>query len=192
LHRQHLPPGAFTLIELLAASLLAAMLMAVIVGLVRTTHAQSRAAQRALAANPATSILTDQIRRDFVNARYWAVLPDQVRLSGYIAHDLRTRRQTFRRAEVTYAVVSNRQGSWLVREETQIDEVIGRRSQRDVVWHGVAGLDVAALDNSQFEPAAGAAPPGMTPVPSHLTVEIRGQSGKTVMYEDIVHHDMFP
>lgn len=191
LPRRRLLPDAFTLIELLASSILAAMLMIVIVGLVRTTHAQSRAARRAWEANPATSILADQIRRDFVNARHWEMRSNQVRLSGYLAQDLRTGKQTFRPAEVVYAIVTSRQSTWLLRQEAQFDEVIGKRVRRDALWQGAAALEVVpGSDDAEFESASGAAPPGMTALPSRLLLAVRDPSGKPIFDEEILHHDI--
>jgi hypothetical protein len=162
--------------------------MLVIVGLMRTTNAQSKAARRALESNPPTSILADQIRRDFVNARHIEVRPNRVRVSGYMAQDMRTGRQTFRPAEVTYAIVSNRQNTWLVRQETQFNQTIGKRSRLDVVWRDVASLEVVSFEDSEEDLGSAPAPPGMTPMPEHLIVAIHNRDGKPVFNEDIFHH----
>lgn len=186
LRRRRLAPHAFTLIELLASTLLSAMLMLVIVGLMRTTTAQSKAARHALQSNPPTSILADQIRRDFVNAKHIEIRPNRVRVAGYMAQDVRTGRQTFRPAEVTYAIMSNRQTTWLVRQETQFNATIGKRSRLEVAWSEVDGLTVVSLDDAEGESAV--APPGMKPMPSHLIFTIHKRDGQTVLREDIFHH----
>jgi hypothetical protein len=165
------------------------MLMLAVLGLMRTTNAQSKAVQRALAANPSTSILADQIRRDFGNARHIGIGANLVRLSGYMAQDLRTRRQTFRPAEVTYAIVSNPRGTWLVRQESQFDPSFGKRARRDVLWQGAATLNVIKLADSDVASAASTAPPGMSPMPTHLIIAIHKSDGGTVFREVISHHD---
>ena len=186
--RRSSPPG-FTLIELLVSSLLAAMLMLAIVGLMRTTNAQSKAARRALEANPATSILADQIRRDFVNARHIEVRPNRVRVSGYMAQDMRTGKPTFRPAEVIYAIVPNRQSTHLVRQETQSNQVVGNRSRMDVMWSGVASLKIFSSDDTDEEPEfAAPAPPGMISMPAHLTIALHTPDGEQVLNEEIFHH----
>jgi hypothetical protein len=92
-----------------------------------------------------------------------------------------------------YSIATSHRSSWLIRQETQFDEVIGKRVRRDVLWHGVAVLDVvSASDDVEIESAFGAAPPGMTPLPSHLTLAIRDASGKPVFDEDILHHNIVP
>ena len=182
---------AVTLIELLASSVLASLLMLALVGLLRTTAAQSRAARRMLAEHPATEILSDQIRRDFVNATHIEIRPNRVRLYGHMSQDWRTRRQTFRTAEVTYAVVSARRAQTLVRQETQFSEFAGQRSRLDVLWSGVAGLEVTRFDEADEELASedsSLAPPGMTPLPARLLVSIHQLEGEPLLTQDIFHH----
>jgi len=190
-NRQHSVPRAFTLIELLVSSVLAAMLMLAIVGLLRVTNAHSKAAERILRRHPATTILTDQIRRDFVNARHIEIRPQRVRLFGYTAQDWSTRRPTFRPAEVTYAIAAHRLGSTLVRQEIQRNKFVGKRSRTDLLWMGAAAIEVVRFD----EPSHAAegediapSPPGMSPIPARLFVAIYDRDGEPLCTEEIFHH----
>ena len=188
---RHRMPRAFTLIELLVSSLLAAMLMLAIVGLLRVTYAQGKAAELTLRRHPPTTLLIDQVRRDFANARHIEVQPQRVRLFGYIAQDRRTRRQTFRPAEVIYAIAPHRRGPTLVRQETQRSEFLGRRSRTDLLWFGAASIEVVRFDDPDDDAStedSATSPPGMTPMPARLLVAIYRPDGELLCSEELFHH----
>ena len=182
---------AFTLIELLVSSILAAMLMLAIVGLLRVAAAQSKAAEHTLRQHPPTTLLVDQIRRDFANARHIDVQPQRVRLYGYTALDWRTRRQTFRPAEVVYAIAQHRLGSMLVRQEVQRSEFLGRRARTDPMWLGAAAIEVVQFGNSDEDAdteGVANSPPGMRPMPARLFIAIYKSDGEPLCSEEVFHH----
>ena len=93
-------PG-FTLVEMLAASVVIAMVMVV---LVQIAHSSARQARRALAlksSHPSVTILGEQIERDVRNADGIATVPKGVVLFGAIATHPQTGESTHRLARVT-------------------------------------------------------------------------------------------
>lgn len=169
--------GGFTLIELLVASFLAVFLIVALTGMLRAVWQQGKAAQRAAAAFPATSLLETQIRRDFTNARYFQLLPNGIRLGGFLTTEPSTGAPTFRHAVVSYEILPARGHSRLVRVEGEISET-PRPPRAELLWVGAQQVQLIKLAEAL---QAGPAPPtryrGMVTLPADLQVVIRDSSG---------------
>jgi hypothetical protein len=175
---------AFTLLELTAASVLAALLLVALAGTLRCVARQKRLFDEVTARRPHTQLLADQLRRDVINARYVQYGPAGMRLVGPIAQDRTTRVPTGRLAEVTYRVSAG-DGTWLSRSESHLDQASGGTAREEPVWSGASRLEVVPLEQSA---TVGPVAPGLAPVPPHLLVMVYGPLGQPIVRMFIRHH----
>ena len=161
----------FTLLEMLAASVLTALLMAaVLLSLRGSLLTASEVARSRQTASP--ELLREQLRRDLGNALTGSLGTGRITLWGPIATDARTRQPTLRPALVFYAVAGGR----LVREEQS-----PRSRQRDVAWDGVGRFTVLATREA-VEPG----PPdvrGLRPLPPAMAVQLLDPQGQIILTE---------
>lgn len=197
-------PRGFTLIELMAAAALAVVLITALSGILAHLARQHRSAERAAAAFPDTSLLADQLRRDFGHAVELEVGPSRWRLVGPLAEDRATRLPTLRRAEVTYAVANWGGEPWLVRRVVDLS-VPGQRPRFDPVWRGAAALAVVSQDALNTLPAAGPhamaggavvagvlGPRPLGPPPARFEVVVLDAAGRPLLREAILHRPEAP
>ena len=179
-----------TLIELLVATLLSALLMALIGGVLRSIDRQRRWSAREARRAPATSILQQQLERDLANARRIETGRDAMRLTGWLAEDPRTRLPLLRRAEIRYTVEQVGGRACLVRTLRQ--GVAGTpRRRRDILWCGVGKLEVIRFDVASIVPdGAGESQKKKRDadrMPSRVEVVIRDTAGEVLCRTDVVH-----
>lgn len=172
--------SGLTLLELMVSSVLAVLLMLALTALLQTVAAQRRAGDSP--SRPAAQRLGELLRRDMLNARHIRLQPTGIQLAGLMGHASGTRVPTLRPATATYLVTDN---GWLLRRETPLDET--RPARVDLLWAGAQGIEVVVYDEPDEEPAPSSVP-GMTRMPTHLQVTVRGADGQPVCREEIVHH----
>ena len=182
---------ALTLLEMLAATVLTALLFAVLTSLLRSFSDQQRVFDRSSARQPPVQLLAEQLRRDLINAQYIQYGPAGLRIVGTIAQDWTTRLPTGRRAEVSYHVAKVGDENWLLRREVHLDDASTQRSREEPVWFGAASIDLIAfdskiVDDSQGPPQAPIA--GMQPVPNQIVVIVRRPDGGQLLNLRILHH----
>jgi prepilin-type N-terminal cleavage/methylation domain-containing protein len=136
----------FTLVEMLLASTLAAVLMG---GVLAATAGLSRDRRRMEERVERThsSAATDVIRRDLTNAAALvAAGPRGFELVCHGGIDGKTLAANQRLVRVTYRVVKHRRGagSTLVREQAYLDDPIRRDRWSEVVATGVTGITLTA------------------------------------------------
>jgi len=168
------------------------MLMLALVGMLRIV-ASEQAMVGATDTLPAQRRLADQLRRDLLNARHLQVQPQQLRLVGLIAQDASTRIPTLRPAEVTYRIAAGGTGNrMLVRSEVPLD-VPQRPVHSDVVWWGATGIEVTRFDSLDDSEDADEVPvSGLSAMPDHLLIVVRGPDDRLVVSEEIFHHTEYP
>ena len=182
---------ALTLLEMLAATVIASMLFVALTSLLRTTANQERAVESKLERQPATQLLADLLRRDLTNAHYLQSSPSGVRLVGTIAQDWNTREPTGRLAEVSYRVAKIGAVPWLLRREVHLDVTSTQRAREELIWSGASAIEILA-DNQDFDDETLAPPPryavGMLPVPGLMAIVVRQTDGTPLLNMQVRHH----
>lgn len=161
--------SAFTLIELLAATALAALLLAagfrVIGSLGRARAVLARQEQ----SRTYVAETLDLLRWDLANARYMKSSPGELTLTGYGSLDPQTFAPRHRPVTVRYRLAAPGEApgeadggvgatggggrAWLVREQIDLDSSTNRNRSSALVCAGVAGFEVSPA----AEPGAAAA-----------------------------------
>lgn len=146
---------AFTLIEVLAAVALSAVLLMVLV----TVAVSVKKGERRLAAHAAEgerhAALFDLVRHDLVHARTITIEKNLLIIDGYGALDGETLAPLHRPAIVTYALAEVGGGVGLLRSQ----ETIGGDAFAELVAMGVTGFDLEPeLEDEEEEEGRRAAP----------------------------------
>jgi prepilin-type N-terminal cleavage/methylation domain-containing protein len=147
----------FTLLEMLLAVVLSAMLMAAVL-VVLGGVARDRRVLRSVNASTGHEVLLGQLRWDLLNARTMSVAEDgnTLTLVGNGALDRRLLAPTNRLAAVTYRRDADGK---LVREQEALDDPTQAARWRETVAWRVAEFSVTPLDADAFAGVASAVPP---------------------------------
>ena len=178
---------AFTLIELVASAVLAAMMMIALMNVVWSATRDARMLKKTDAARASTTLLADRLRTDFQNARGITVGGNDVILQGYLSEDPKTSDPTLLPATVQYQIVSVREHRVLLRT---VNGPGGSKSEP--VWIGMGALQIEPLaevdaeDMLQPDPAAG----GLAPMPTSLRVTLTSHDGYLLWREVLHHHEI--
>jgi hypothetical protein len=165
---------AFTILELLAATALTALLMAAILHVVGSLGVTRATLARQGGGAAVDSGMLDQLRRDLTNATAAAFARGSMTLTSHESLDPATLNSSHEPVNVTYEVASIHGRRWLVRRQTS--RTAGESRLTELVCPDVAAFTVRpagltpAVQSDQREVLKGA-------VPSVVTVELRGVSG---------------
>jgi prepilin-type N-terminal cleavage/methylation domain-containing protein len=175
----------FTLVELVAATALSAVLLTVALGVLRTVNRPAKAAE-ADGGGP----LAQQLRWDLANAVVLRTDSGGLTLAGYGSLDPTTMEPTHLPAMVTYALRESAGATWLVRQQQMLD---GRGDAWvELAAGGVAGFTVdapvtAADRAASTRPAQEDPTPlpfqrlaGVRPVPPRVRVTVTFTAGPAV------------
>lgn len=143
-------PAGMTLIELMVASALAAMLMVALTGVLRSLVIQQRTIAEGGLAMAWKDRLLEQMRWDLTNARRFSAEPSRLRLVGYGGRDFNSGNVAQRPAEVVYEVID---GNWLVRHEIHLDASTLHNRRSDLVCKGIGAMAIRRLEDSDRPPA---------------------------------------
>lgn len=160
--------NAFTLIEMLLATVLSAVLMAAVLGILGGV-ARDRNRLAAAEAAPRYGPLVDRIAWDLANARTMNQSLDGLSLvlTGHGGIDPATLEPNGRLARVAYRIYPDGSGGCLVREQQYLDEPAAPAPWREWAGQGVTAIRVDGA--STPEPQDGAAPAiGPAPVVAPL------------------------
>ncbi|MGB7344297.1 MAG: prepilin-type N-terminal cleavage/methylation domain-containing protein [Pirellulaceae bacterium] len=194
--------SAFTLIEMVVATVLSAILLVVLLGVSRQTLMLRDSAMRIADQLAGTELLEDQFQRDFAQADRLMVLPDGVLLQGAIYRGNGGLNANHQSATVRYRVKSLPSSKepttpWLFREQWQVDpntnQIVGAISQP--IWRGstamkISSNTIAALstrsddegllgDDSQVPFDA---------MPENVQVQLLDSQGSVFLRQTIHHH----
>jgi prepilin-type N-terminal cleavage/methylation domain-containing protein len=161
--------AGLTLIELLAASALAALLLAAVSGILGLLSRQHHELISQQPGEPWQRRLVEQLQWDFANARHYEAAPKQLTLVGYGGRNFDTHAPVFCRAEIRYEVLDIGGRSCLVRREIHPDDRALDNFRAELVCADVAAIDVRTLDTA----AGGNRPPAPGSIPRKLRVTLR-------------------
>lgn len=184
---------AFTLVEFVAATALATLLLVAVLG-VAAAFAKS-AARRERAVTPPLwqHRLAEQIRWDFEQAREVRKVGSRLELRGY--GDVEANSPTTRRlVEVTYQTESLAHRTWLTRRQRPIGLATSTARQPELLAQGVAMLDWQietddATTGASTAPrsAAPPAPATWSALPKHSRLRLLSADEQTLILETVIY-----
>ena len=177
---------AFTILELLAATALTALLMAAVLHVVGAIGASRATLARQTDTAAWRDDLLDVLRRDMTNASKVTFGADGMTLTGHGALDAGTLEFSHEPVTVVYglSVIDGR--SWLVRRQAPRDGLSHTPAWAELVCPDVTGFVVRRLSNIAGGNSNGLTPLGMPEdVPSAVTVSLTGTGG-AAMNETVV------
>lgn len=136
--------SGFTLVELLAALMLAALLMAGMTGIAGHLAKQKR--QLEATHNPLAWLvqLEERLSRDYRNCSRILVRPRSIELRGFSYTHFGSGRAEHLPVEVRYELVRQQTGDLLVRTERHLDEVAGKNQRRELLCIGVERFELVS------------------------------------------------
>jgi hypothetical protein len=178
-----------TAIEVLASTLLAALLMTALVGVLRGLKGTEHALELHSSEEGWKASLDAAMAADFANARTFTWTPNSLALEGFGGRDAGGM-PTWLPSSAAYSVEGEERSSWLVRRERA---AVGGASQdnANLVLQGVRQIRIGASPESTGElaavtPASPAIAPGiLSPLNSDFVVELWGQDQLLYSYR---HH----
>ena len=183
---------AMTLVELLAATCLAVLLLTASFGVLGSLAAQRKALAGDGTEAPWRKRLDQLLRWDLSNARRMCLRQKELRLVGYGGLDFETDAATQRPTEIIYTIQSNDNRSWLSRREIHLDSDSLRNSRDELIAVGVTSIAAYDPDKNDYQeldrfletlPTADA-PPVYVSIPNHVQVVLRGgDQQKTILDE---------
>lgn len=140
--------GGFTLLELLAASALAAVLMVVLLQVIASLTRGKVVLDRQAAADraPWQSDLVENIRWDLTNASEGIAETNRLRLTGHGSLDRATLAPTHRPVTVVYALEQLGGRTWLVRRQSPRRSLTNQRGWSELVCPDVTGFVVEPVE----------------------------------------------
>lgn len=173
-HRATINRCGFTLLELLAALLLASLLMGAVFRLLHAMHAQERILAQSTSQHEAWMPRIFQLlERDIRNSRQMIVRPNEVLLTGFAGTSRSQSNTTQQAANVVWGtrIVDGR--LCLQREERQLDVRTNQNVDRQLIAVGVAGISLWFADAPDVSWQAENVGSGQwTPIPASIIVQL--------------------
>lgn len=144
--------NGFTLLELLLAAALSAILMVGVLGVVSNLGDLAVAEPEVAAGDPSLEAFLDLLGEDLEHAQAVDTSqPNRVRLTGPVGLNAHSRERSHRPVEVEYTLQTIAGERWIVRRQASLDELTNRNVQIDLVCRGIGSLNVAGRT---FKPPA--------------------------------------
>jgi hypothetical protein len=174
----HLTVGAaiqtrrgLTMVEVLAATLLTALLMSAVLGVLKAVTGHQKAFTRGLAESWQTP-LQNLLEWDVNNSKTVVSTNDGFELRGFAGRDLVSGTSLHCRTSILYAVRKVRDESCLVRIETHLDAPNLDSERRELVLSRVERISLGDPKSAQLDGAKPADPEEGTPLPEQAMVVI--------------------
>ena len=178
--------SGFTLVELVAALVIGSTLLVATLGVLRTATRYGKLARSDAQLQPAIGLLSDQLQKDFVNARAISFGVNSVAISGYMGQS--SQQLALEPAIVVYEIRQAGTQFVLFRTETQ-PLAVKRRTFRQPLVVGATSLNVVVHSESESEddgPDLSFGVP-MRPIPDHLQIVIGDEDNQVLLQTDILH-----
>lgn len=177
----------FTLLELVVAVVLTAIMAVAVANVLRSLLGEQRMYRRDSHPAPQLNAL---LRQDLLNSRYYRITPDGLQLLGHNGSDPRTGQPQLTSAEVTLAVRPTQQGGLLVRTEIAQDAPLQAARRSSPVWLGVSAVrfETNYLDSSSFEESINPSlpvPTGWKRLPAACSIVLLDDRGSILTTESI-------
>ncbi len=183
-HKDYMPTRhriGFTLIELIASAVLAAMMMVGLMSIVWSASRDLRQYRTSETTTFPTTLMAERLREDFQNSRGMQWNRDEVLLHGFVARNPSTGDSIWREGRVRYRLANTASGRILVRQQ------MGRPAEP--MWVGVGTLRIESLDQLSPEDALASLPEagGLPATPTVFRVLLLDPRGRSLLRE-VIHH----
>jgi len=168
------PRSGFTLLELLAALVLASLMMVAAWRLLQTMHRQEKVIAASIAEDRAwLSRIYQRIEQDFRNSRRMAVGQNVVHLEGFAATGDVSSLPGLSPAEISYTIAEINGRSCLRREQLRTDMLSNQSGSQELIAVDVSGLSLWFADapDMSWESEAGQRN-DWVPVPNAIVVQL--------------------
>ena len=171
------------MVEVLAATLLAAMLMSAVLGVLKAVTSHQEAFTKGLPESwqPQLSALLEW---DLSNSKTVLLTAEGFELRGFAGRDLVSGMPLHRRTSIQYTVKKVRDESCLVRTETHLDAPNLDSTRSELVLSRVEGIVLGESGSATLKDSKAADPDEGTPLPEQATVAIIG----SVNHAEIFRH----
>lgn len=181
---------AMTLVELMAASALAAVLLSASFGVIGSLAAQRKTQTCDGYTEPWRKQLSEQLRWEIANARKMCATPTELRLVGYCSTDFVTDEATHRPCEIIYSIHNDGSRSWLIRREIHLDSGTLKNSRTELAAAGITRIDAfdpKARNNARREDRRKRNQPRIyMPVPDRLQLTLYGENEEVALINELV------
>lgn len=143
----------------MAATALAALLMIAVLAVTTSLARSGVVLSTAARADTWSAGLIDLIRWDLLQAQSVQTGTSHLTLQGYSALAPRTLSPTHRPVSVSYQLQTIGKQSWLVRRQTNLDQLTSHNAGLELVCAGVASFELKALEENASGGPEGASPP---------------------------------
>jgi type II secretory pathway component PulJ len=138
--------SGMTLVELLAATILAALLMAAVLGVLKAITREQKALKSDGSSEPWQAQLIRQLEWDLTNSRSVVTTANGFQLIGFAGRDFATGAALHCRTSVEYAVQDVEGKSFLVRSEAHLDSANLDNQTLELVCNHVERVALSAAD----------------------------------------------
>lgn len=176
--------SGFTLVEMVAATIIIAMLFGVLSMFMKTVVGQRKRANSVRARYPDTAVLEDLLVRDIRNANGFAASGSGLTLFGGLATNPLSGQGTHQLARVGYSIQNFGGTRVLVRTEQGSDST----SHQRVVWFNAGGF-AATVGQSSGLAVSAQETGGLDPMPIDLQVSLQNIDGSTIWSRRVRHHE---
>jgi prepilin-type N-terminal cleavage/methylation domain-containing protein len=181
----------FTLIEMVVALTLSAILLVILNGVLQRCFAEMRAAQNDPLVH-STTLLVEQLRRDFTNARQLRMGPNRFELVGFLQRDTKSLVSTQLPARVVYEIRKNGKQALLIRIQYVQTNAMSVTASVEPVWEGLESMTlmsdqlgaIAELTSTPLDNRSNAVDLTENRVPTPLRLTLRDRKG-TVIVEEV-------
>lgn len=143
---KHRRRSGLTLLELLAALVLASVMMAGVVGVLKSMNLKARQVAELDVKPDWHRRFVALITHDLRNARRINVDETSITLTGYMGRDFGSGQATHRPTQVRYFIRQTDEHAWLLRREEHIDIRSTENNETEVVCHDVRALTIERLE----------------------------------------------
>jgi hypothetical protein len=179
--------AGLTMVELLAATMLAALLMGAVLGVLKSVTRNQKVLLRSGSGDGWQSRLIAQLEWDLANSRTFVSTPTGFELRGFAGRDLANGRPLHGPTSVQYTVVTIGAQPSLVRSEAHLDSLNLDNQTIDLVGNRIEriALDSAEAASKKASENAKTGPNGSedTPLPDQTVVVLYGVGQTTPVFQ---------
>jgi hypothetical protein len=180
-----------TAIEVLAATMLAALMLGAVAGILGVLTRQERDVRTTDSNPPWQEQLADRLQWDLQNSRQFIASRDGVRMEGFAARDFVTAMPTGQKAVVEYFLVDSKDERWLVRREEHPDDHTNDASRVELACRGINHMK---WGESLIDQVAGAAVGPNRParvelgsIPESVSIQLYRTESAAALFEKVLY-----
>jgi hypothetical protein len=172
------------MVEVLAATLLAGLLMSAVLGVLKAVTAHQKEFTRGLP-DPRRSRLCSLLEWDLQNSKTVLLNPDGFELRGFAGRDLVSGTPLHCRTSIEYAVKKVRDESCLIRTEIHLDTPNLDSGRRELVLSQIERIDVGVNPSPAGKTIPGRDPAEGDPLPDQVSVALTASDSHAEVFRHV-------